>query len=141
VGNFAAGLGGYSGVHLHPNNTDVLVFSSGSGYVVDIHRRELKEELPGEIASVWEVDGPSGIVCDRQGLAFFRIGPSGLIWHTCRISLDGFSDVVVGPNRIEGLAYDLDDSWHPFSVDLACGSANGSRLPKELDQDWEKLVG
>lgn len=30
IGNFKPGLGGYSGVHAHPNGRDVLVFSTGS---------------------------------------------------------------------------------------------------------------
>jgi hypothetical protein len=126
---------------MHPNKTDVLVFSKGSGYVIDVQKRDLKANLPGEIESVWEVDNPTGVVCDRQGLAFFRVGPLGLSWHTRRISLDGFRGVVLAQNCLTGFAYDLGDSWQPFEVDLARGSTHGTKLPEVLDQGWEKLAG
>jgi len=140
VGNFGPGLGGYSGVHLHPNSADVVVFSKGNGYVIDVYRRELKKELGGAVASVWEINGPRGLVCDRQGLAFFRIGPAGLIWHTRQLSFDGFRDVMLSSNRIVGLAWGLDDAWLPFEVDLATGSSKGGSVPKEIDHDWERLA-
>jgi hypothetical protein len=72
VGNFGPGLGGYSGVHLHPNGTDVAVFSKGAGYVIDATKRVLKKELGAGIANVWDVSEPQGLLCDRQGL-----GPAG----------------------------------------------------------------
>jgi hypothetical protein len=53
VGNFGPGLGGHSGVHLHPSGTDVAVFSKGAGYVIDVTKRTLKKELGAEIANVW----------------------------------------------------------------------------------------
>lgn len=80
------------------------------------------------------------MVCDRQGLAFFRIGPAGLTWHTRRLSYDGFRDVALTTDRIVGLACGLDDSWAPFEVDLATGSSRGGSVPKKIDRDWERLA-
>lgn len=140
VGNFCPGLGGYSGAHLHPNGSDVAVFSKGSGYVIDARARQMKKEFGGAIANVWELSDPPGLLCDRQGLAFFRIGREGVIWHTRRLSWDGFRDVVVTGNRITGSAIGLEDDWSPFEVDLVTGSSKGGSVPKEIDRDWEMLA-
>ena len=140
IGNFGPGLGGYSGVHSHPDGTDVVVFFKGSGYVIDLATRELKRELASAVASVWEVESPRGLVCDRQGLAFFHIGPAGLTWHTRRLSFDGFRDVALTPDRIVGLACGLGGSWVPFEVDLATGASDGGSVPREIDRDWETLA-
>jgi len=140
VGNFAPGLGGYSGVHLHPNGLGIVVFASGSGYVIAMRKRQLTEELPGAIADVWELTDPRGLVCDRQGLAFFFFGLEGLIWHTRRLSWDGFKDITLAGKRIRGLANALRDVWVPFEVDLVTGSTNGGAVMHEIDRDWEKLA-
>ena len=47
VGNFAPGLGGYTGVHDHPNGRDVLVFATGSACMILPTTRDLVAELPG----------------------------------------------------------------------------------------------
>src|SRR5262249_23297300 len=78
VANFRPGLGGYSGAHMHPNETDVVVFAKGTGYVIDASARELKKDFGGAIAHVWEQSDPPGLLCDRQGLAFFLIGRQGV---------------------------------------------------------------
>ena len=140
VGNFGPGLGAYSGVHLHPNGTDVAVFSNGAAYVIDATARMLKEEFGGEIVNVWDIVEPPGLVCDWQGLAFFRIGAAGVVWHTRRLAWDGFRDVVLTPNRVTGLASGLDDAWLPFEVDLTSGASSGGSVPKEIDHDWERLA-
>jgi hypothetical protein len=49
------------------------------------------------IDGVWMVQGPSGLVFSKQGLAFQRLGAEGLLWHMRRLSWDGFDDV-----RVEG---------------------------------------
>ena len=140
VGNFGPGLGGYSGVHLHPNGTDVAVFSAGAGYVIDATKRVLKKELGAAIANVWDMREPPGLVCDRQCLAFFRICAGGVVWHTRRLAWDGFRDVVLMPNRLTGLASGLDDAWLPFEVDLTSGASSGGSVPREIDHDWERLA-
>jgi hypothetical protein len=140
VGNFRPGLGGYSGAFPHPNGRDVVVFAKGNGYIVDPRTRALQKEFGGAIAQVWEVTDPPGLVCDRQGLAIFRIGPEGVVWHTRRLSWDGFQNVALTPTAITGLAFGLGDAWEPFEVDLASGSSLGGAVLGGVDSDWEVLA-
>ncbi len=141
VGNFARGLGGHSGAYAHPNGSDLVVFAGGSGYVIDPRTHTLREEFGhGVVAHVWKVTDPPGLICDRQGLAFFRIGSAGILWHTRRLSWDGFRDVALTPTRITGLAWGLGDAWVPFSVELAGGSSAGGSIQGAGDFDWEVLA-
>src|SRR5262245_26715317 len=88
VGNFKPGLGGYSGVHDHPNDRDVLVFADAAAYIIEPRSRILVGELPGSgcIFDVRGVASPPGFVCDVQGLSLFRLGHDGIVWHSRRLS-------------------------------------------------------
>jgi len=142
VGNFRRGWGGYEGVCLHPNGNDVIVFASGDGFVVDPRTRELKDGIRDPVEYLWQVSDPPGIVYDRQGLAFVRIGPGGLVWHSRRISWDGFRDVVFTADRITGLAYlpSSDDRWYPFELELATGRSSGGSYSSDDAAQWEQLA-
>ena len=125
VGNFRPGLGGYSGAHAHPNGRDVLVFSDGMAWVVRPETRECAA-LSTSMFGVHAVTNPPGFVCDVQGLAFFRLGPEGIVWHTRRISLDGFRDLRWTDTRLTGAGLDVDcKTWTTFEVDLATGRMEG----------------
>jgi hypothetical protein len=140
MGNFAPGLGGYDGVHLHPNLKDVVIINGGEAYVVDPEREMVREEVEGAVFAVWEVTDPVGLVFDRQGLAFERISVEGLVWHTRRLSWDGFRNVVVETKRIEGEAWSpFDSKWIPFVVDLATGRAEGGSFWEKDTERWERL--
>lgn len=83
---------------------------------------------------LWPVSDPPGIVFSLQGLAFLRIGPSGVLWRTRRISWDGFMAIEVGANRMTGLAWSpVDDEWVPFSVHLATGQVEGGSCFSFID--------
>jgi hypothetical protein len=115
------------------------VFADGVCYVIDPRRRELKQQIGGAIARVWEVSEPRGLVCGRQGIAFLRIGPAAVAWHTRRLSWDGSRDVMLTTNRITGLAWKYDDTWVPFEVNLITGASQGGSIQKD-DLDWETLA-
>jgi len=141
IGNFAPGLGSYDGVCIHPNSSDVVVFASGQGYVIDPRTRELKEEMGGAVEHLWLVDDPPGFVLDRQGLAFFRVGPRGIHWHTRRLSWDGFKDVTFTEARITGLAWTaVDERWLPFEVEVATGLSRGGAYSRVDTEHWEQLA-
>jgi hypothetical protein len=132
VGNFEPGLGGgYTGVHDHPNGRDMLVFSSGTGVIIDPAKRQFVAELPysGFVFSVHPVTDPPGVICSAQDLTFFRLGPAGIVWETRRLSLDGFRDVVLTDTRITGAGMELgrdgEATWKSFEVDLRTGDAKG----------------
>ena len=139
--NFQPGRSGYQAVCPHPNGCDAVVFASGAGYVVEPTTRSLKAELGEFLENAWPLQDPPRIVVQSQGLYFFCLAADGVLWHTRRLSWDGFRDVVVSGERLEGLAWDLGDSWVPFEVDLVTGrSFNGATI-EGIPLDVERLAG
>ncbi len=141
VGNFSGGLGGYTGIHTHPNGCHVLVFAHGHGYHVDPASRQLGGEVGGEITGFWEVDDPPGFILERQGLAFVRFDRSGTRWHTRRLSWDGFRELAFTAAGITGLAWTpMGEKWLPFAVDLQTGRSTGGSYTVPRADAWEKLA-
>ncbi len=140
VGNFQPGIGGLDEVRAHPNGHDVLVVAAGDIWVVDPDTRRGEQLAPAADAA-WDVSEPEGVVFSRQGLAFLRLGPSGLLWHTRRLSWDGFDRVEIRDNELTGFAWSWrpGEEWTPFRVDLRSGrSSGGSYSEQDAARDAEK---
>jgi hypothetical protein len=140
VGNFQPGLGGILLVDVHPNKQDVVVIAAGDLWVVHPHIRSAERLLPA-IDAALEVRDPDGWVFSRQGLALARLGAEGLIWHTRRLSWDGFDQLSIVDAEVRGLAWSPgDDQWHPFRVDLATGVSEGGSYGDEDTEGWERCA-
>lgn len=140
VANFQRGLGGIDLAHLHPNKHDAVVVAGGDLWVVDGIARSARCLLPA-IAAAFEVRDPEGWLFNRQGLAFARFGPDGLMWHTRRLSWDGFDQLEVGEREVTGLAWSpMEGRWYPFRVDLHTGRSTGGSAFDRDREDWEQLV-
>lgn len=140
VGNFERGLTSFDRALEHPNHYDILVIAGGSGYVVDPGRRKCISRFGDFIEGLWEIPSLNGIVLNHQGLAFEFIGEKGSIWHTRRLSWDGFTDLVVSDRFISGLAWSpLDEAWIDFEVDLMTGQSKGGAYNGVGATDWEHL--
>lgn len=140
VGNFRPGLGGVHAVQEHPDGHRVLVLSSGCLWVVDPYSRQA-EEIEGAVDEMLQIEGSKDLIVSRQGLAFLRLGPAGVVWHTRRLSWDGFSDVHVTRTSIQGLAWSpLDEKWHPFAIDPETGQASGGSFGDVDSEGWERLA-
>jgi len=139
VGNFRPGLGGLCLVALHPNRRDAVVIADGSLWIVDPIRRSATV-LSHAVFAALEVRDPDGWVLSRQDLALFRLGPRGVLWHTRRLSWDGFDELRVGVGEVTGLGCSLDGRWHPFRVDVATGRSSGGGYDVEDFDRWERLA-
>lgn len=141
AGNFAPGIGGATDVRAHPDEQRVIVFAGGDVWVVDPDT-ESAEQVAVAVDAIWPVEGPAGMVMSRQGLAFSRLGPAGLLWHTRRLSWDGFDQVRLAEGRLTGLAWDaVHDRWEPFAVDLSTGRSTGGTFSDDDHEGWERLAG
>jgi hypothetical protein len=141
TGNFRPGPTALSTAVPHPNGQDTLVVAGGNAYLVNIELglAELLDTSP--ISGCWRVDGGPELLLEAQGLAFFRLGADGIVWHTRRISWDGFQNVTVGPFSVTGQAWSpLTQEFHPFIVDLETGRVTGG-APQVPHQEWERLAG
>jgi hypothetical protein len=147
TGNFRPGLGGFCGALPHPNSGDVVVFANGDGYILDPRSGELRSEMFVGVSHAREAADPPGFILDRQQLAFTRIAPIDAtwrtIWHTRRLSWDGFKDVVFDGGSITGLAWSPHGApdWKPFTVDLATGRSTGGAYDGPAEPGWEELAG
>jgi len=125
VGNFQLGLGGCNGVFAHPNGSDLVIIAAGQGYVLDPESRTLSGHFGADISTVIEVPERNLLVF-ANGLWFEATGASGTVWQSRRVSWDGVRSVRRVGLTLEGEAYSpLDGEWHPFSLDLVSGHAEG----------------
>lgn len=140
VGNFQPGLGKLECAGDHPDGRHAIVMSAGDLWVVDPNERTAQLVLPG-IEAAFEVQDPNGWIYSREGLALARLGPAGLIWHTRRLSWDGFAQLTILGAEMRGLAWSpFDDQWQPFRVNIRTGMSRGGSYGDEDSEGWEKLA-
>lgn len=136
--NFLCGAGKLRQVTQHPDLELILVVSGGDAWSVDPERRTA-ERFARDVEAFWVL--PNGLLADRQGLAFLFTGPRGIVWHTRRLSWDGFDDVRVGEHELTALAWSaVDDRWIPCSVDLQTGRSEGGAFSDSDTEGWEHLA-
>ena len=136
--NFRSGIAGLSEAFPHPNDHDVLVFSGGDLWVVDPDSSKTSQ-VASAIDSCWPL--ADGLVLSRQGLAFLKLGTTGVVWHTKRLSWDVFGQVVVTGHKLTALAWSpLSDSWESCSVDLTTGASSGGSFSDDDSEGWERLA-
>ena len=139
VANFQRGLEGIDLAVPHPRGHGTVVVSSGDLWEVDTVTRSAKCLLPA-IDLALEVQSPEGWIFSRQGIALARLGANGIEWHTRRLSWDGFDNVRIEGDHVVGDAWSpLDDSWHPFRVDLVTGESKGGSFSDTDEEGWETL--
>ena len=134
VANFRPGSYGIDLAGPHPNGRDAVVIAKGDLFIVDVDRRS-GELLLTAVDAALEVSDPTGWIFSRQGLALARLGPTGLLWHTKRLSWDGFDKLVCAEGMARGLAWSpIDNCWYPFEVDMTTGRPLAAVLATTM---WE----
>src|SRR5258706_9203472 len=140
VANFQPGLRGLSRVDVHPNGRDFIVIAEGDLWVVKSIEHSAERLLPA-IDSAMEACDPEGWIFSRQGLALARLGPEGLLWHTRRLSWEGFDQLHIVEDELRGLAWSpIDDKWCPFHVELSTGKSRGGSYADNDAEGWETLA-
>ena len=124
VGNFQRGLNSFDEVLEHPNGSSVIVVAGGAGYVIDIENRKLTNIFGGMIETVIRVP-EKNIVIFGTCLDFEAVGASGLKWQSRRISWDGIRSLKLEDDVLKGEAWNLDDVWIPFSLNVNTGEHEG----------------
>src|SRR5258706_8328502 len=136
VGNFQPGSGGLQFAGLHPNGLNVTVIAAGDLWIVNARDRTAVRTLPS-LEAILEMHDPDGWVFSRQGLALARLGPEGLMWHTRRLSWDGFDQLHIVEDELRGLAWSpIDDKWCPFHVELSTGKSRGGTYADNDAEGW-----
>lgn len=138
--NVQRGVEGITELFGHPNGHGVIVLSRGDLWVIDPVSKTA-EQIAAAITDVWPVAAPAGMVFSRQGLAFLRLAASGIVWHTRRLSWDGFRDVRLEGTEMRGKAWNaVHDCWSDFRVDLITGQTTGGSFSFDDTEKWERLA-
>jgi hypothetical protein len=139
VGSFASGGVWFDMVAGHPDGRLVVVVASGALWVVNPEDRTA-ERLSGVIKGAFPVENPVGWIFNREDLAFLRLAASGILWHTKRLSWDGFDQLRLENGVLTGLGFSpIDDRWRQFSVDAATGRSWGGGYLEPDAMKWEVL--
>jgi hypothetical protein len=134
--NFAPGIGGLSGTHMHPNNKDILVFADGNCFIVNPYSGEI-EKLMSAAFQMIELESPFRLLISNQDLEFTCIGMKGILWESSRISWDGFQNLTIQNDYLTGLSWDPSDSWLPFSLNLETGTHAGGSYCEVISNESE----
>lgn len=68
------------------------------------------------------------------------IGRSGILWETARISFDGFRELRISENSIEGESWNPGPaSWDAFRVDLSDGRVEGGSWAKYRSVSFDEM--
>ena len=85
----------------------------------------------GAIVGAYVVAERSLVILNHQNIAFEAIGVAGRAWKSPRLSWDGFKEVLVDSEKIRGLAWKWDDTWHKFEIDVATGRSLGGSIQQD----------
>jgi len=97
-------------------------------------------ELGPPVFGVWAVPDTNDLIMSRQDIAFFRLGPRGVVWHTRRLSWDGFRGIRIDRSRLVGDAWSpVEECWMSFSVDVLSGRAEGGSYTGPEEEGWKQL--
>lgn len=140
VANFRSERGGIELAQLHPNRRDAVVIAAGDLWIVNPLQRSA-ELLLSPINAALVVQDPDGWVFSWQGLALVRFGPEGIVWHTRRLSWDGFDELSIVDGMVTGVAWSaIGSQWQPFQVELSTGQSTGGSYSDSDDDGWERLA-
>ena len=124
IGNFQRGLRSLDEALEHPDGSSVMVVAGGECYVVDVENRKLKEVFGGMFESIISVPNKN-IVIFGSPIDFEAHGVSGRSWQSRRISWDGIRNLNLEGDTLTGEAWNLNDVWTPFSLDVNTGVHKG----------------
>ncbi|WP_158977398.1 hypothetical protein [Cellulophaga sp. L1A9] len=119
IANFKTGWSDFNCVHSFENTDLIVVISSGTCYLM--HPDEIKPRNVFGVGykSLLEKENGGLILEDQTNLTI--IEENGEIWHSERISFDGFKDIKLKENIVSGFYYvptSGDGQWTEFSLNL-----------------------
>lgn len=120
VANFSKGWTNFSKVYSFPKQNIVVVFASGTCYVMTPESEKPKLTFGITIDNVIQTENGS-LVCSENTHISFLDNETGEYWRSDRISWDGIKDLQIKNNHITGVSYEPtaeSDIWVEFSIDL-----------------------
>ena len=119
VANFEPGFTDFNGVFSFDDNCDILVIAGGTCYYMNPNEYKPISIFGGQYERLFKSSDGRLIIVDLIVITVFE--PSGIYWHSSRISLDGFRDLELCDNVVSGLSFSPEcggGSWERFSYDI-----------------------
>ncbi len=123
VGNFQPGGTRFYCAVEDLDDEAVLVIAGGQGYVVNERSGQLLAEYDSDIEFVETHE--SGALIVGSGTDFTAYRNNAVLWRTRRVSWDGFRNLQMAGEDVQGEAWCFDDTWHKFSVNIRTGQSTG----------------
>lgn len=152
IGNFARQGVGSDAVYEYSKNNRVVVYAGGQLYVMDPNSSKPIEVLGyNKYNRLVAVDNSNSQVVMYNYNRIIIIEPTGELWISDKISLDGFKDLKVENNLLTGFSFDYymknhEEMWIPFSLNLVTkeiiggtGKKYGIVMVKKPKKSWWKM--
>ena len=124
IGNFQRGLTSLDQVIQHPDNSSVIVIAGGECYVIDVENQKSKVDFGGAFETIINIPDKQ-IIIFGTSTDFMALDSSGYRWESKRISWDGIRSLKLENEYLLGEAWNLDDVWLPFSLNVDTGQHEG----------------
>lgn len=115
-----------TGLYSTPNPTRLCLVARGDAYLIDVRDPNSGEVIHtgGPVVALRAVTAENLLLLSSSW-HITAIGPSGVIWQTARLSIDGIRLDEVDGSRLAGVADPESEEPSDFSVDLRTGSHEG----------------
>ncbi len=122
TGSFEIGHMSVGSISMMPDDKHLFISAKGAGYIIDLKRRTLVEQIGTHVAFV-RMDAPRTLfLVDHNGMSLEMFGRTGRLWKTDTISSGGFREISLEDNMILGEARQASgEGWVGFSVNVATG--------------------
>ena len=142
VANFKSGWTNFSAVYDFPEFKRTIVFAYGQCYIMaDNEQKPLKAFGVG-FSEVFQTEDNILIAVDQTDFTVIEIN-SDTVWHSERVSWDGFKNVNFSDDYVTGFAYEPtsdEGEWKPFSFNYRTKEiVGGSYHVQEVSKPWWKI--
>lgn len=110
-----------------PRTRGVFILVDGRGYVVNTDTRQLLARTASDMLEDAVLIPEAAEVVITNGYSIGLFGPSGDIWQSEPVSLDGIEFGRVSPDRVTGRLRGLPDAWYDFTFHVDS---------RRIDADW-----
>ena len=142
VANFKSGWTNYSAVFDFPAFKRTVVFAFGQCYIMADNEQNPLLAFGVGITNVFQTNDNILIAADQTDFTVIEVALDS-VWHTERISWDGFKDLHFSGDFVTGLAFEPTSDggeWSPFSFNYRTKEIVGSTYRiKNTRKPWWKI--
>lgn len=120
IGRFAYGSSNLDKVLVYPEHNRIIVFAHGQMWIVNTEDQKASvDKLPYSFDTLLEASDGRLVTYDFTDLYIIEL--NGDIWRSERISWDGFEEMTIENQTVQGLSYtpiDSTNEWQSFTFNI-----------------------